>query len=208
MVRAAPANLPKRDQRREMILSVAREMFFEHGYAATSMSCIAARLGGSKGTLYNYFKSKEELFEAQVRDLCGHGAARMLETLEGLPAEALNAVAEEYLNHLFSEQAVKLSRVLVAERQRSPELGRIFYELGPARSIKALETYLEGAKAKGLLDIPNCKVAAEQFLSLCKGPTHLKFLLNLIPAPKPEELREQVAQSVRAFLAIYGSKSA
>ena len=56
-----------RDQRREAILNVAREVFFEQGYSAASMSTIAARLGGSKGTLYNYFKSKEELFEAQVR---------------------------------------------------------------------------------------------------------------------------------------------
>ena len=52
-------------------MSVAREVFFEHGYSATSMSAIAARLGGSKGTLYNYFRSKEELFEAQLRDVCG-----------------------------------------------------------------------------------------------------------------------------------------
>ena len=35
------------------------------------MSTIAARLGGSKGTLYNYFKSKEELFEAYIRETCG-----------------------------------------------------------------------------------------------------------------------------------------
>src|SRR6201989_2734894 len=60
-----------RDQRREAIMEVAREVFVEEGYAAASMSTIAARLGGSKGTLYNYFKSKEELFEAYIRETCG-----------------------------------------------------------------------------------------------------------------------------------------
>jgi AcrR family transcriptional regulator len=73
---------PTRDQRREHIIHVAREVFFffeQLGYSAASMSTIAARLGGSKGTLYNYFKSKEELFEAQVRDMCGHAADRILE---------------------------------------------------------------------------------------------------------------------------------
>ena len=50
--------------RRETILEIARDMFFTEGYAAVSMSAIAARLGGSKGTLYNYFASKEELFSA------------------------------------------------------------------------------------------------------------------------------------------------
>ena len=58
MVKPGPA-FPNRDQRREAILQVAREVFFEYGYSAASMSTIAARLGGSKGTLYNYFKNKE-----------------------------------------------------------------------------------------------------------------------------------------------------
>ena len=63
-----PVLKDRRDQRREAILEVAREVFTEEGYAAASMSTIAARLGGSKGTLYNYFKSKEELFGAYVRE--------------------------------------------------------------------------------------------------------------------------------------------
>ena len=64
----------RRDQRREAILEVARAVFTEEGFAAASMSSIAARLGGSKGTLYNYFKSKEELFAAYVREECARFA--------------------------------------------------------------------------------------------------------------------------------------
>src|ERR1700679_441536 len=116
MVKPAQVTSPKRDQRREAIMSVAREVFFENGYSAASMSAIAARLGGSKGTLYNYFKNKEELFEAQVRDLCGHGADRMVDTtLEEDPIQALQAFGERYLQHLYSEQTVKMFRILVAE---------------------------------------------------------------------------------------------
>src|ERR1700722_2359782 len=86
-----------RDSRREAILDVAAEVFMDVGYSAASMSMIAARVGGSKGTLYNYFKNKEELFEAQVRDMCGHGAERMFGTgLEGPPAESLTAFGEQY----------------------------------------------------------------------------------------------------------------
>jgi AcrR family transcriptional regulator len=196
-----------RDQRRETIMSVAREVFFEVGYAAASMSAIAARLGGSKGTLYNYFKNKEELFEAQVRDLCGHAADRMVDTtVEQNPVQALQAFGEKYLQHLYSEQTVKMFRILVAEAQRSPELGRMFYEVGPARGRKALENYLQGAKAKGILDPPDCAVAADQFLSLCKGPAHLQFMLNMIPPLSIEQIREHVTQTVATFMALYGSK--
>ena len=64
------ADLSRSDAKRRAILDVASEVFLAQGYAATSMSEIAARLGGSKGTLYNYFRSKEELFSAFIVDTC------------------------------------------------------------------------------------------------------------------------------------------
>src|SRR5882757_6223376 len=66
----ATASPRRRDERRDHILDVARDAFLSTGYADTSMSAIAARLGGSKGTLYNYFKSKDELFNAYVERRC------------------------------------------------------------------------------------------------------------------------------------------
>jgi AcrR family transcriptional regulator len=203
---ATPA--PTRDQRRENIINVAREVFFEQGYSAASMSSIAARLGGSKGTLYNYFKSKEELFEAQVRHMCGDGADRIQEaTGEGKPGETLARLGEQYLQHLFSQQTVKLFRILIAEAQRSPELARIFYEVGPARGRKVLQTYLQQANSQGLLEIPDCALASEQFLTLCKGSTHLQFLLNLIPPLNEEEIRLHVGRAVTALMTLYGPKA-
>jgi AcrR family transcriptional regulator len=199
---------PTRDERRETILKVAREVFFEQGYTAASMSTIAARLGGSKGTLYNYFKNKEELFEAQVRERCGQAADRILEiSVEGEPAETLTRLGEQYLEHLYSEETVQMFRILVAEAQRSPELARVFYEVGPARGQRGLQDYLQAARARGSLHIADCALAAEQFLSLCKGRTHLQFLLNLIPPLKPTEIRLQIAQAVSAFMTLYGAKT-
>jgi AcrR family transcriptional regulator len=207
---ASPApRAPTRDERREAILKVAREVFFEQGYTAASMSTIAARLGGSKGTLYNYFKSKEELFEAQVRERCGAAADRISEVAaDGEPQEVLTRLGEQYLEHLYSEETVQMFRILVAEAQRSPELARVFYEVGPARGQQGLENYLMAAKARGALDVADCALAAEQFLSLCKGRSHLQFLLNLIPPLTPAEMRLQIAQAVSAFMTLYGPKRA
>jgi AcrR family transcriptional regulator len=207
VINQAVTTIPSRDRRRETIMAVAREVFFENGYAAASMSAIAARLGGSKGTLYNYFKNKEELFEAQVRDLCGHVSMHALESnFEGAPAEALTAFGVELLEHLYSERVVKLFRILVAEAQRSPELARIFYEVGPARGQQKLESYLEAAKEHGRLNVPDCALAADQFSSLCKGSAHVKFLLNLIPPLTGEEIRSHIAQAVETFMGIYEPK--
>jgi AcrR family transcriptional regulator len=201
-----PQRANARDQRREHILNVSREVFFEQGYTAASMSTIAARLGGSKGTLYNYFKSKEELFEAQVRDMCGDAADRILEVAaDGDPRETLTRLGEQYLQHLYSQQTVQMFRILVAEAQRSPELARVFYEVGPARGQKGLEAYVEAARARGSLEVRDCALAAEQFLSLCKGRAHLQFLLNLIPALTPAQIRLQIGQAVDAFMKLYGA---
>ncbi len=61
---------PERDEKREHILKVAYAAFLSDGYAATSMSSIATKVGGSKATLYNYFSSKEELFSAVIAERC------------------------------------------------------------------------------------------------------------------------------------------
>ena len=58
------------DTRRQAILEVAREVFLQEGYAAASMSVIAARVGGSKAPLYSYFPSKEQLFGARIWAEC------------------------------------------------------------------------------------------------------------------------------------------
>ena len=120
----------------------------------------------------------------------------------------LTRLGEQYLEHLYSEETVQMFRILVAEAQRSPELARVFYEVGPARGQQGLENYLMAAKARGALDVADCALAAEQFLSLCKGRSHLQFLLNLIPPLTPAEMRLQIAQAVSAFMTLYGPKRA
>jgi AcrR family transcriptional regulator len=89
-----------RDARREAILDVAREVFMDEGYAAASMSTIAARLGGSKGTLYNYFKSKDELFTAYVRRHCAWQEDAMFSLLDDGEDHrgALMRLARKYLS--------------------------------------------------------------------------------------------------------------
>ena len=72
-----------RDSRREAILDAAEAVFLEVGFSAASMSMIAARVGGSKGTLYNYFKSKDELFAAYIDRHCVWQQQGMADLLSG-----------------------------------------------------------------------------------------------------------------------------
>ena len=197
-----------RDLRRDAIIEVARQVFFEEGYAAASMSSIAARLGGSKGTLYNYFRSKEELFEAQVRKDCDRFAEDAFIPLQSDDrpiGEVLTQLGERYLTHLFSDWAVRTYRVVVAEAIRSPQLARMFYDAGPAVGLKRLETYLETANARGVVKIDDCANAAGEFLTLCRGHTHFIYSLNLQGPPNPGQIKDHVHHAVRLFLKSYGA---
>lgn len=198
----------KRYQQREAIINTARQAFFEDGYAGTSMSRIACRLGGSKGTLYNYFRNKEQLFAAVVHEFCARWSDGMLAALtEGYSAERLPGFAERYLTPLLSEQGVKLFGVLVSESHRNPLFGRIFYEVGPVRGRKALKAHLEACKAQGLISAPNCALAAVQFLALCRGSTYQELLLNLTSPATVTDIHARAAQAVQTFMRLYGAGS-
>ena len=104
------------------------------GFAEASMSAIAAQVGGSKGTLYNYFRSKQELFSAVIQDDCDRKQAGLFDSLcaEGDDVEAvLREVGQRYTHLVLSDAAVELSRAVIAEAVRFPELVRVLHEAGP-----------------------------------------------------------------------------
>jgi AcrR family transcriptional regulator len=191
-------------RRRDSILAVAREVFLEEGYQAASMSAIAARLGGSKATLYNYFPSKEALFEGYIRDQCGRVAADILDFTDGQPVrEVLTTFGEAYQDHLLSDQVVRMFQIIVAEARRTPELAQLFFRAGPLVGRDRLAQYLEAATARGEVDIADFRQAAWQFMALCRTH-HLEAVLNIDPKPTPAEIAAEVAGAVEMFLARYG----
>src|SRR6201986_4175353 len=105
-----------RDARREAILEVAEEVFLEEGFGAASMSTIAARLGGSKGTLYNYFKSKDELFQAYVLRRCLWQDEIFAFPKSGeTPEQTLRRIARAYLKRVLTDFHLKNFRLISAE---------------------------------------------------------------------------------------------
>ena len=198
-----------RDARREAILDVASDVFLEEGYANASMSEIAARLGGSKGTLYNYFKNKEELFAAYVVRHCAWQRDAMFELSNdvGDIREALIKVGRTYLSIVLSDFSMANFRVIVAEAQRTPEIGHAFYEAGPRSGSKMLGGILQQAVDGGQLKIDDPVHAAHQFIALCQNRMLKARLCGAMAEPTPEEIDREVLPAVRVFLAAYGPNS-
>lgn len=190
-----------RDTRRKAILDIARDIFLEQGFAATSMSAVAARLGGSKGTLYNYFSSKEELFSAMVTEECEAEFLAMVEfqPLDGLE-ETLRRFGLRFLRYLLSETALGFHRLLSAEAARFPELGRMFYAAGPARTVERLSAFLKECMDAGRLREADPEAAAAFLTGLLKSSLHHRRVWNVEAPPSPRALEAHVAQAVEVFL--------
>ena len=202
-------NKPGKDDRRDAIIAIAQASFVAHGYAGTSMSAIAAGLGGSKGTLYNYFKSKEELFVAVVERKCAQiqGMMREAETKSAGDLKAtLTDFGEHFLELVLNEDSIATFRLAVAESDRFPEIGRAIYNSGISRNLASLTELLRHAKERGeLRDGTDVVIAAEQFLDLCLTGNHRLRLLNVIAMPARADIRASVTNAVATFMRAFGA---
>jgi AcrR family transcriptional regulator len=197
---------PPHDEKREAILRIAYQAFLTDGYAATSMAEIARQVGGSKATLYNYFKSKEELFTAVVDEKCQDIQDMVFDAalaLDDLP-KALTQLGDRFVHVVLREDSIATFRLITAEAARFPELGRAFYSSGPRRSKEVLSDFFRRAIADGHLGSHDPMTMAGRFFELCKGELHQRKLWNASPEPSEAEIRANVIDAVRVFLAAYG----
>ena len=203
MTLAAPVRIG-RDDRRKAILDVALDLFMQEGYAAASMSAIAARLGGSKGTLYNYFPSKESLFAALMQEMCEAGDWMTFPAGSADVEAGLLDVGYRFLAFVLAEKSRNLHRLVIAEAGRFPELGRAFYENGPKRGITAMAEWLETQMRAGRLRAVDPERAAATFLVLCKSEIYQKVLWSVEPEPSDAVKAATVRTAVEVFMAAYG----
>ena len=97
-------------------------------------------------------------------------------------------------------------RIVIGASAKFPEIGRAFYEAGPAQGVAKLSNYLRLMTEKGLLEISNFDRAARHFMDLCKSGIHLKMMLGYASEPPTQaELEENVESAVAVFLKAYGA---
>ena len=196
----------RKADRRRAILEVAERSFRERGFADTSMSTIAAELGGSKTTLWTYFPSKDALFAAVIDSKIETFQAKLDEALipAGGPAAALTRFGHIFLNKISDPQSVALHRLIVAETERFPQLGETFSVRGPDRVRMRLCRYMEEEMAAGRLRKGDALVAARQFLALCQSGCYLDRLWRpaSLLAMDPDA---DIAAAVDTFLRAWGA---
>jgi TetR/AcrR family transcriptional regulator, mexJK operon transcriptional repressor len=153
----------------ERILDIATELFLAEGYGATSIERVAQRARISKRTFYHRFPDKAALFGAVV-----HRIIQRLRPPAGTPLydggsleDILRRLARLALRAALAPMALALSRLMIAEAQRFPELAAIAAREGSrAEAVREIAALLQRAARAGDLAIDRPEFAAAQFLEL------------------------------------------
>lgn len=186
--------------KRVAILAAATEIFFAEGYGRASMDQVLAKVGGSKRTLYNHFRSKEDLFTAIVNNVSDRALAALQPPLDaGDIRETLVTMGVGYLSVLLSPDGLALYRAMVSEAPHFPELARTFFANGPGRASGHLSDFFQEQKMRGVLKVDDPRLAAEQFLGMVRGDIRLTTVLS-IRKPTKRLIKKTVEQAVETFL--------
>ncbi|WP_028534326.1 TetR/AcrR family transcriptional regulator [Paludibacterium yongneupense] len=194
----------KKETRRQKIIETAAQIFRENGFERTSMSEIATRLGGSKGTLYSYFRSKEDLFGEVVTQRADAYMNDILsQSMDGADvADTLRTLGEKILCVMFSSEFVTINRNVLAEAGTS-DIGRVFYERGPLKVLKRLAAILESWMREGKLREADPVVVAKQLIALLEAEVRLPILLGVLDVDTDVEVAPIVGRALDVFVRAY-----
>jgi len=121
----------RKEARPAELISAALDLFVERGFAATRLEDVAARAGVSKGTLYLYFPSKEDLFKAVVRGGIVPAIERAEKQFEDHRGSASELIRELLKGWWFSVGNTRLGgipKLMIAESGNFPELAQFYYD--------------------------------------------------------------------------------
>ena len=132
---SVPSSAVKRERRKEArpgeLLDAALDLFVEKGFAATRAEEVAARAGVSKGTLFLYFQSKEELFKAVVRENISGRFTEWnaeFEAFEGNSADMLTYCMNAWWERVGATRASGITKLMMSEAKNFPDLAAFYQQ--------------------------------------------------------------------------------
>lgn len=212
----APARSARTERKRRAVLEAAEQVFLRSGYLGANMDELAALSGVSKQTVYAYFGSKEQLFVDLVMSMTGAASDRVNEatpSVDGVDDVDVESYLVDYAHRqlavVLTPRLLQLRRLVIGEVGRFPDLARTLWLGGPRRALTALTSIFTGFAERGVLDVDDSAIAAEQFnWLLMSGPLNQAMLLGDDAVPSDAGLRAHAERSVRMFLAAHRHRPA
>jgi AcrR family transcriptional regulator len=156
--------MPRRvpPDRREVILSAARDRFAANGYAGTRLEDVAAQAGIYKATLYLHFADKEALFREMIDWLLAEVMASgvPLTQLDRPAADRLSGFVDFALTRLTDPRFAFLPRLIIGESGNFPQIARLYHEQVIARFMAMMTATVEDGIASGGFRAVDARLAA------------------------------------------------
>ena len=189
-------------KRKAKILSAATKLFLAVGYGDTSIDAIVEKSGGSKATLYSYYPTKADLFRAVIDSIVTYHEGPVLESHDNV-RDTLIDFSEHRLRVVFSREHRSLIRLIVSERDRFPDIARMYYEQGPLHSHMLLRDYFEKLIEQRLIDMRSADEACDFFRGMLMHQRYIEQLYLDARPQSEEEISVKARHVVDRFLDAY-----
>lgn len=175
--------------KRAAVLAEAQRLFLSNGFAGTSMDAVADAAGVSKLTAYKYFGSKQELFAEAIARKCASAFTEIdIGNFAGHDVrDSLEEFGRAFLRLVLDPGAMAVHRIIGSERERNPELGRLFLDNAVRPISDKLATIIARHEEEGQISTGDDPMtAAQDLLALWRNRPYM--MIELAGAPADEEL--------------------
>jgi len=188
-------------KKEQEVLQVASDYFLSHGYKGTSINAMARDSGISKESIYRYFSSKKDLFEAVIAKELAEYQEKLHSVdfeYDSLPFDvALQKTAESILGAVTTNRTLSLRRLIFQEARKTPEIGQYYYEIGPREAYRNLEKIF--ALHRSEASLPPAKLA-QYFVAMILHYTMLVRQCGVIKPLTRKQMQNHAAEVTKDFL--------
>jgi AcrR family transcriptional regulator len=195
-----PRNQRRKEDRPDEITAAAFEAFAENGYASTGVADVAKRAGVSKGLLYLYFKTKEELFKAVVKNVVVRRVDALIgdvQTSELSSEEFIRGPLTTFMKKVPDSPVAVVIRLLISEGSRHPDLLDFYYENVIAKGLAAIQLFVNRGIERGEFRKNADTLQPQLFLA----PMMLTIVWGMLFSKRPLDTDQLIDEQIDLILA-------
>jgi AcrR family transcriptional regulator len=191
----------RKDARPEEILDAALVVFTEKGFAGTRLEEVARAAGISKGTLYLYFKSKQEIFEAAIQHTINprlEQVEKLVDDDDGPAADLLVRLLREWWSNVTGSHISALPKLIISESGNFPELAEFFTRHVVRRTRHLFASVIQKGMDGGEFISGDATTLAR--LALAPMIQGVIWMHSLAPYDDPQDPEQYIDTHIRMFI--------
>ncbi len=190
------------DETRSVLIDAANEQFKKAGYASTNINSIAQMAGVSTKTLYRLFPTKGDLFSEVVERRIGSFLIGVDEhCLEGLELrDGLERLLIAYGRLTLSLDTIAITRLVISESERFPELATVFFQKAITRTSRAMERWLSAQRDKKAIALDDVAIATGMLRGMMTMEPQRAVMLGQLGEISDDEIVSRARRCCELFL--------